>query len=113
MCYQSVARLLSPQQIHYSEALIIAVVGLVVNLICAWWLRDSHAHAADGQAGHDHHDHSHHDHSHHDHSHHDHSHQGLSHDGDLNVRSAYLHVLADAATSVLAIIALLGGWLWG
>ena len=108
MCYQSVERLLSPQRIHYSQALFIAVVGLVVNLICAWWLRDSHAHAAGEHVGHEHHDH-----SHHEHSHHAHSHRGLSHDGDLNVRSAYLHVLADAATSVLAIIALLGGWLWG
>lgn len=87
MAVQSVERLLHPGAIHYRQAIAIAVVGLAVNLICAWWLRDHHAH--------DHHDHD-----------HDHGH-------DLNLRSAYLHVLADAATSVLAIVALLGGMYFG
>ena len=50
MVFQSVERLVSPQEIHYREAIAIAVVGLAVNLICAWWLRDSHGHAH----GHDH-----------------------------------------------------------
>jgi cation diffusion facilitator family transporter len=96
MVYQSVERLVTPQAIHYQEAIIIAVVGLAVNLICAWWLRDSHAH------GHDHADHGHaHEHG-----------QGHAH-GDMNMRAAYVHVLADAATSVLAIVALTGGLLWG
>jgi cation diffusion facilitator family transporter len=93
MAYQSVERLISPQSIHYDEALAIAAVGLGVNLICAWWLRGHHH-------GHDH----------------DHDHQTErehSHHQDLNVRSAYVHVLADAATSVLAIIALFGGKLLG
>ena len=94
MVWQSVERLLSPQAIRYDEAITIAIVGLVVNLVCAWWLRGHHH-------GHDHdHDHD------HDHEH-GHGHQ------DLNVRAAYLHVLADAATSVLAIVALFGGKLWG
>ena len=87
MAYQSVERLVSPQAIHYDEAILIAVVGLAVNLICAWWLRGHHH-------GHDH----------------DHQH---AHHQDLNVRSAYMHVLADAATSVFAIVALIGGKLWG
>jgi cation diffusion facilitator family transporter len=100
MTYQSVERLVAPQAIHYPQAIAIAVVGLFVNLLCAWWLRGTHDH------GHDHD----HDHKHgHDHSH-DHGH---SHQGDMNVRSAYVHVLADAATSVLAIVALFGGLWWG
>lgn len=88
MFYHSIERLIFPGEIHFDEAIIIAIVGLLVNLLCAWWLKDGH--------NHDHHDH-----------HHGHSHQ------DLNLRSAYLHVVTDAATSVLAIIALLGGKLWG
>jgi cation diffusion facilitator family transporter len=91
MVYQSVERLIAPQAIQYAEAIVIAVVGLVVNLVCAWWLRDTHSHDHD-----------------HDHDHdHEHAH------ADMNVRSAYMHVLADAATSVLAIVALGGGMLWG
>ncbi|HYG07952.1 MAG TPA: CDF family Co(II)/Ni(II) efflux transporter DmeF [Stenotrophomonas sp.] len=99
MIYQSVERLLVPSAIHYEQAIAIAVVGLGVNLLCAWWLRDHHDH------GHHHaHDHGHdHRHEHHAHAHHH----------DLNQRSAYLHVVADAATSVLAIIALLGGMYLG
>lgn len=90
MMFQSVARLISPSPIFYDQAISIAIVGLLVNLASAWLLKDS--------------DHHHHDHDHH--AHHDHHH-------DLNLRSAYLHVLADAATSVLAIVALFGGKLWG
>ncbi|KYC15231.1 CDF family Co(II)/Ni(II) efflux transporter DmeF [Pseudomonas sp. ABFPK] len=97
MAFQSVQRLLAPGPIHYDEAIFIAAVGLAVNLICAWLLRDDHLH----------HDHDHHHHGH-DH-HHDHGH----HHHDLNLRSAYLHVMADAATSVLAIVALLAGKYWG
>lgn len=95
MLYHSVERLLNPATIHYDEAILIAVIGLSVNLICAWLLKDDHAH---------HHHHHHHD-DHHDH-HHEHHH-------DLNLRAAYLHVLADALTSVLAIIALFAGKMWG
>ena len=94
MVVGSVERLIAPQPIHYQEAVIIAVIGLGVNLVCALILGDAHHH------GHDHHDHDHHG----DHEHHHH---------DLNLKSAYVHVLADAATSVLAIAALIGGWFYG
>ncbi|AEI37987.1 CDF family Co(II)/Ni(II) efflux transporter DmeF [Zymomonas mobilis] len=92
MFYQSVDHLISPASIHYDQAIIISAIGLIVNLICAWLLKD--------HAAHDHHS------VHggpHPHEHH----------SDLNQRSAYIHVIADAMTSVLAIIALLGGKLWG
>lgn len=92
MIYQSIERLIAPSPIHYDQAIAIAIVGLLVNLVSAWLLKD----------GHHHHDHAH---GHDDHAHHGHH--------DLNLRSAYMHVLADAATSVLAIIALFGGKLWG
>ena len=95
MAIQSVERLLSPSSIHYEQAIGIAALGLVVNLLCAWLLK--------GGQHHHHHGHEHHGHDHHSHTEH----------GDLNLRSAYLHVLADAATSVMAIVALLGGMLWG
>lgn len=95
MLVQSVERLLSPGAIHYNEAIAIAALGLAVNLLCAWLLKD-------GQHGHDHgHAHDHHGHAH---GHHHH---------DINLRSAYLHVIADAATSVLAIAALIGGKYFG
>ena len=94
MIYQSLERLIAPSPIHYNQAIAIAIVGLLVNLISAWLLKGGH-----------HHDH-HHDHDGHD----DHAHHGHH---DLNLRSAYMHVLADAATSVLAIIALFGGKVWG
>lgn len=104
MVFQSVERLISPQPVHYSQAIAIAGLGLLVNLICAWWLRDSHHHH-DHRHSHDHcHSHAH-DHSHaHAHGQHEHA--------DLNLRAAYLHVLADAATSVLAIVALACGMIW-
>ncbi|MBB3815006.1 cation diffusion facilitator family transporter [Xanthomonas arboricola] len=103
MAFQSVERLFSPRPIQYQEATVIAVIGLLVNLVCAWWLRDSHGHAHGHHHGHDH-----------AHDGHGHGH-GHHHDGhaDLNLRAAYLHVVADAATSVLAIVALLAGMYWG
>jgi cation diffusion facilitator family transporter len=100
MTWQSVERLLRPQSIQYTEAIVIAIVGLAVNLICAWWLRGTHSHETRAHEPHAHEPgraHS------HDHAHHD----------DMNMRSAYLHVLADAATSVLALCALFGGLVWG
>lgn len=93
MFYQSVERLLQPASVHYDEAIAVAIIGLLVNLACAWLLKDDHAH---------HHDHHHEHHRGHDHGHHH----------DLNLRAAYMHVVADAATSVLAIVALFGGKLW-
>ena len=104
--YESVQRILNPVAIWYDEAIAIAMLGLCVNLASAWLLRDDH--------GYDHHHHEHdantdHD-GHHDHAGDDHHH----HDRDLNLRAAYVHVLADALTSVLAIaglvIAKLAGW---
>lgn len=94
--YESAMRLLKPVLISFDQAIAIAVIGLGVNLASAWLLRDEHV---DGDHGHEHHDDAHHGHGHH---HHDH-----------NLRAAYLHVLADALTSVLAIAALLAGRLFG
>lgn len=110
MLFESVARLLDPSPIHYQQAIGIATVGLLVNLACAWLLKDDQGH----HHGHAHHHDHHQGHDHHAHSHaHSHAHtQGHGHQ-DLNLRAAYLHVLADAATSVLAILALVGGMLWG
>jgi cation diffusion facilitator family transporter len=99
MGYESVRRLFDPAPIHYGEAIPIAVLGLAVNIVSAWLLSTgarghSHGHSHGHEAAHGHGDH------HAAHAHH-----------DLNLRSAYLHVIADAATSVLAIAALAGG-LW-
>ncbi|MEL3924087.1 CDF family Co(II)/Ni(II) efflux transporter DmeF [Aeromonas enteropelogenes] len=102
MLVESGERLLHPSEIHYQQAIAIALLGLLVNLACAWLLKDDHGHHHHGHH-HDHHGHAHHGHDHHEH--HGHS--------DLNLRAAYIHVLADAATSVLAILALVGGMLWG
>lgn len=90
--YESGVRLLEPRDVAFGDALIVAVIGLLVNLASAALLGHGHSH----DHGHDH------DHAH-DHSHgHDH-----------NLRSAYLHVLADALTSVLAIAALAAGRWFG
>ena len=92
IAFQSVERLASPVPIAYSEAISVAVLGLVVNLVSAWLLRDTHD----------------------DHHHHDRS--DRHHHRDNNLRAAYVHVLADAATSVLAIAALVTAmvlqWTW-
>jgi len=86
---ESIERLFHPGPIAYGDALLIAVIGLCVNLVSAVILKDSHDH------GHDH-----------DHGHaHGHA--------DNNMRAAYLHVLADAGTSLLAIVALAAGYFWG
>jgi cation diffusion facilitator family transporter len=85
MAFHSVKRLMFPVPIHYDEAIPIAVLGLIVNLICAWLLHDHHhEHGQDHGAHHGHHH-------------------------DLNQKAAFLHVVADAVTSVLAIIALIAG----
>jgi cation diffusion facilitator family transporter len=89
--YESATRLLQPVPIHYPEATAIAAVGLLVNLLSAWMLG----------AGHDH-----------DHGH-DHDQDGHHHDHDYNLRAAFWHVMADALTSVLAIVALLAAWSYG
>ncbi len=96
---QSIDRLIHPEVIHFSEALKVATIGLVVNVVSALILHDY-------GMGHHHSDEHEHEHEHdHDHDHdHDHGHKR-----DLNIRAAYIHVLADAVTSVGAIIALLFG----
>jgi cation diffusion facilitator family transporter len=112
--WESLVRLRSPVPISFDEAILVAVIGLLVNLVSAWLLKDDHSH---------HHGHSHHhahDHGHgHGHIDHDHDHGAAATragDRDNNLRAAYLHVLADALTSVLAIAALLAGrsygWVW-
>ena len=93
MLYQSAERLIAPSPIQYNQAIAIALVGLLVNLACVWLLKGAH--------GHDHAEH------------HPHQHQPAhEHHQDLNHRSAYLHLVADAATSVLAIVALVAGKFW-
>jgi cation diffusion facilitator family transporter len=111
IAWESLLRLRAPVQIDFNQALAVAVLGLLVNLASAWLLREDH-----------HHDHGHHHHgTGRPHAHagdddrhgHDHHAVGVR---DNNLRAAYLHVLADALTSVLAIAALLGarayGWVW-
>lgn len=100
MGWESITRLFAPGSIAFEGAILVAVLGLVVNAASVVIL-GGHGH---GDRGHHHHDHHHHHHDHgqdHGHGHH-HGHE------DHNLRSAYLHVLADALTSVLAIVALLG-----
>ncbi|WP_373237734.1 CDF family Co(II)/Ni(II) efflux transporter DmeF [Cohaesibacter celericrescens] len=108
MAWESIDRLFNPQSIAFNEAMMIAAIGLVVNLVSAFMLHgDGHHHHHHGHSHGHHHDHSHaHDHHHHAHGN---DHQGTDH----NLRAAYLHVLADAFTSVLAIVALLMGKFYG
>ena len=95
MMVESIHRLFNPESIQFNEAIMVAVIGLVVNLASMLLLQDHHHH------GHDHHDHHGHDQEHH----HDH-----------NLTAAYFHVLADTLTSLLAIVALIVGkfygWIW-
>jgi cation diffusion facilitator family transporter len=109
MAWESVERLVNPTEIAFNSAILVAIIGLVVNGGSVFILGGDHHH--DHGDGHDHshgHGHSHDDHNHSAHEHHHHH--------DHNLRSAYLHVLADALTSVTAIIALLAakyfGWIW-
>ncbi|MFC6487817.1 CDF family Co(II)/Ni(II) efflux transporter DmeF [Nitratireductor sp. GCM10026969] len=87
--WESLLRFYNPVAISFSQAIIVAFVGLAVNLACAWLLHDDHGHHGHHQGGHHH------------------------HGADNNLRAAYFHVLADALTSVLAIVALLLGSLYG
>jgi cation diffusion facilitator family transporter len=92
MAGESVHRFFAPLSIHFNEAIGIAALGLIVNLTCALVLNHEHDHG------------------------HAHSHAGRDHHHDLNLRAAYLHVLADAFTSLTAISALVAGkffaWTW-
>ncbi len=101
--WESLQRLASPVPTSFGQAIRVAFVGLIVNLLSAWLLRDDHSHHQHGGHAHEHtHDHD----------------RGDRHDHarDNNLCAVYLHVLADALTSVLAIVALLlgrgFGWLW-
>lgn len=85
MAWESATRLRAPVEIHYAEAMIVAAFGLAVNLASAWLLDHDHDHD------------------------HEHAHGHVDH----NLRAAHLHVVADALTSVLAIVALGGGLLFG
>jgi cation diffusion facilitator family transporter len=100
MAIESILRLFDPQVIHFNEAIAVAVLGLSINLVCAILLHGNHSHGY----RHDH------DRSHGDDLSHRHHHT------DHNIRGAYLHVIADALTSVMAIVALLFGkyfgWNW-
>jgi cation diffusion facilitator family transporter len=91
MGVESFQRLFSPVTIRFNEAIAVAVIGLAVNLISAFLLRGQYHHSHDHDAGRDRH-------------------------RDHNLRAAYLHVLADALTSILAIVALIAGkaldWVW-
>lgn len=91
MIFESSVRLFTPISIRFNEAIFVAIIGLVVNLVCAYLLHGNEI-----------------DHQHSDHEHNDHL--------DHNLRAAYLHVIADALTSVLAIVALITGkyfgWVW-
>ncbi len=94
--YEAALRLITPVPIIFGEAIAVAALGLTVNLVSAWLLHDEHHHHDHEPEAHDH----------------DHVHAGHRHH-DNNLRSAYLHVIADAATSVLAILGLLAGWIYG
>ena len=89
MLIESLQRIIDPHEIHFNEAILVASIGLFVNVVSAFLLKDGHSHAH--------------------HHHHEHEH-------DHNLRAAYLHVLADAMTSLLAIVALVSGkylgWNW-
>ncbi|HLW34136.1 MAG TPA: CDF family Co(II)/Ni(II) efflux transporter DmeF, partial [Chthoniobacterales bacterium] len=94
MAGESIHRIFVPLSIHFNEAIGIACLGLMVNLVCAFLLKGDHPHHHHEEYGHDH-----------SHPHH-----------DLNLRAAYLHVLADAFTTLLAIVGLscgkFFGWSW-
>lgn len=96
MAGESVLRLLHPLPINFNEAIVVACLGLAVNVVSALMIKDHHHH-----------------HGHQHEQDHDHD-RGPSH--DLNLKAAYIHVIADAVTSVLAILALTGGkllgWVW-
>jgi len=92
MLIESLQRIFEPHSIQFNEAIIVASIGLLVNIVSAFLLKDDHSHSH-------HHDHN----EHHSHHHDNHQHK------DHNLRAAYAHVLADAMTSVLAITALVVG----
>jgi len=125
---EAVRRFFAPVPIHFNEAIPLAVLGLGVNVLSAWLLGGGHHHGHDHGHAHDDHDHDQNDHDGHDHDEHDHdghehdqehaahAHGEARHERDNNMRAAIVHVMADAAVSVLVIIGLtlakLFGWVW-
>ena len=106
LAWEGISTLRNPKPVDYRDALVVAVIGLVVNLASVWLL-------SRGTQGHSHHDHHGQDRGHDHHGHH-HGHEGhQGHHHDHNFSAAYLHVMADAFTSVLAIGALVGGAWFG
>ncbi len=111
MVAESAKRLAMPESIRFDEALIVAGIGLAVNLLSVLLLSEHHDHpGAHKSVTPPAHEHGGHPHEHHEHDHH---HHGSRHHHDHNLAAAYMHVLADALTSVLAIIALLAGKYYG
>jgi cation diffusion facilitator family transporter len=115
LAWEGVDTLRHPRPVQYGEALGVAVAGLLVNLASVWLLSRGNKPAvkAKAETARAPHDHAHHDHAHHGHDHghsHGHSH---GHGHDHNFSAAYIHVIADAFTSVLAIAALAGGVWFG
>lgn len=112
MIWESTERFFQPVAIVFDQALIVAIIGLAVNGVSAWILNPHDHGAAHHHAGPHGHGSGHHHAGHHGHgSGHHHAH--VKHHGDHNLQAAYLHVVADAATSVLAIVALLAGKFYG
>ncbi|CAN5213725.1 CDF family Co(II)/Ni(II) efflux transporter DmeF [soil metagenome] len=123
MAWEAIDRFITPAPIAFDEALIVAVIGLLLNIVSAWMLSGDgsahHGHSHGHSHGHHGHDHDAHDPADHAHGHaHGHAAAPLAaakprHQADLNLRAAYVHVVADAATSVLAIVALAAGRWFG
>jgi cation diffusion facilitator family transporter len=119
--YESIERFFHPVDIAFGEAIPIAFLGLAVNLVSAFLLRDDHHHHHGHDHGHDHDDHDHNDHDHDDHGRkHDHDHHGhdrhAAYRRDNNLRAAFVHVATDVVVSVLVIVGLFAAralnWLW-
>jgi cation diffusion facilitator family transporter len=112
--YEAITRFLDPVPIAFNEAIPIATLGLLVNVASAWLLAGGHDHSHGRSHGHSHHHH--HDHEDHHDGHSSHDHADQKHHRDNNMRAAVVHVMADAAVSVLVIVGLLlarqFGWLW-
>jgi len=114
--YEAIARFLAPVPIHFTEAIPIAVVGLMVNIASAWLLSGGeHPGHSHGHGDHEH-EHSHDAFEEHSHDHAPRGGHSVAAHRDNNIRSAYVHVIADAAVSVLAItglvLARIFGWMW-
>ncbi len=116
--YESIERFFHPVEIAFAEAIPIAFLGLAVNLVSAFLLRDDHHHGHGHGHDHDHeHDHDDHDHDHDHHHDHDHGHdRHAAYRRDNNLRAAFVHVATDVVVSVLVIVGLFAAralnWLW-